>query len=112
MSALDELVSPNNEYTVGVPGIPEARAELEALRAEVENNKRYIRGGEGSHWVGCEETHWDCKIAKLEKENASLMKIIDAVGEWRQGCIPHRNCDCLRCKLLEAHDEYKKGLGK
>ena len=35
---------------------------------------RYIKGGDGSHWVGCEETHWDCKIARLEKENARLKK--------------------------------------
>ena len=35
---------------------------------------RYIKGGDGSHWVGCEETHWDCKIARLEKENARLQK--------------------------------------
>jgi len=33
---------------------------------------RYIKGGDGSHWVGCEETHWDCKIARLEKENTRL----------------------------------------
>ena len=33
---------------------------------------RYIKGGDGSHWVGCEETHWDCKIARLEKENERL----------------------------------------
>ena len=33
---------------------------------------RYIKGGEGSHWVGCEETHWDCKIAKLEEEITEL----------------------------------------
>ena len=38
---------------------------------------RYIKGGDGTHWVGCEETHWDCKIARLEKENARLQKAVD-----------------------------------
>jgi len=38
---------------------------------------RYIKGGGGSHWVGCEETHWDCKIARLEKENARLQKAVE-----------------------------------
>ena len=38
---------------------------------------RYIKGGGGSHWVGCEETHWDCKIARLEKENARLKKAVE-----------------------------------
>lgn len=49
-----------------------------------ETKGRYIRGGNGSHWEGCEETHWDCRIARLEQENselrseiARLNKIID-----------------------------------
>lgn len=41
-----------------------AEAELAALREQT----RWIRGGDGSHWEGCEETHWDCKIAQLEAE--------------------------------------------
>jgi hypothetical protein len=35
---------------------------------------RYIRGGDGSHWEGCEEVHWDCRIAHLEKEIARLQE--------------------------------------
>jgi len=31
-----------------------------------------IRGGDGSHWEGCEEVHLDCRIAQLEKEIARL----------------------------------------
>ena len=34
------------------------------------------RGGNGSHWHGCEETHYDCKIAHLERENDELKKVI------------------------------------
>ena len=33
---------------------------------------RYIKGGNGSHWEGCEEVHWDCRIAQLETELARL----------------------------------------
>lgn len=31
------------------------------------NDKRYTYGGDGSHWEGCHETHWDCRIAWLER---------------------------------------------
>lgn len=31
---------------------------------------RYIKGGNGTHWEGCEEVHYDCKIAHLENELA------------------------------------------
>jgi hypothetical protein len=34
---------------------------------------RMIRGGDGSHWPGCESVHWDCKIAMLEKRIADLL---------------------------------------
>ena len=33
---------------------------------------RWAKGGKGSHWEGCEDVHWDCKIAHLEKELARL----------------------------------------
>jgi len=23
-----------------------------------------VYGGQGSHWVGCEESHWDCLLRK------------------------------------------------
>ena len=29
-------------------------------------------GGNGSHWEGCAEVHWDCKIAQLEVELTAL----------------------------------------
>ena len=25
---------------------------------------RWTDGGDGSHWDGCEDVHWDCKIAQ------------------------------------------------
>ena len=38
------------------------------------------RGGNGSHLQGFEETHWDCKIAMLEKEIVELRDKIDSMG--------------------------------
>lgn len=28
--------------------------------------QRWTKGGDGSHWEGCEDVHWDCRIAQLE----------------------------------------------
>ena len=33
---------------------------------------RWTKGGDGSHFEGCEDVHLDCRIAQLEKENARL----------------------------------------
>jgi len=41
---------------------------------------RYIHGGDGSHWEGCDESHWDCRIAKLE---AAISAFVEA-SNWRQ----------------------------
>jgi len=46
-----------------------------------EKDGYYIRGGQGSHWANCEETHWDCKIIKLEADNARLQKAVDEAIE-------------------------------
>jgi hypothetical protein len=32
----------------------------------------WTKGGDGSHWEGCEEVHLDCRIAQLEAELARL----------------------------------------
>jgi hypothetical protein len=42
-----------------------------------ETKARYILGGAGSHWEGCEETHWDCRIAWLEEEITELRSEIE-----------------------------------
>lgn len=52
---------------------------LTARVAELEQPRRMIKGGQGSHWEGCEETHWDCKIAKLEEEIERLKKKLEGV---------------------------------
>ena len=33
---------------------------------------RWTKGGDGSHFEGCEDVHLDCRIAQLEKEIARL----------------------------------------
>lgn len=42
------------------------------------------RGGNGSHWEGCESVHWDCKIKKLERENERLRKVIEMLKQKLQ----------------------------
>jgi hypothetical protein len=71
MSALDDVLHNLEVYNLLPASVEDARIELEKLRLDASG--RYIKGGEGSHWDGCEETHFDCKIAKLEKENAKLL---------------------------------------
>jgi len=44
-----------------------------------ETKGQYILGGDGSHWEGCENTHWDCRIARLEQENAELRAEIECL---------------------------------
>ena len=53
---------------------------------------RWTYGGNGSHWDGCAEVHWDCKIAQLEAEITALKseivskdkKLTDYEKELRQ----------------------------
>ena len=51
-------------------------AICEVCNVGIMQHLRYTRGGDGSHWEGCDETHWDCKIAKLEKELAQMEAFI------------------------------------
>ena len=42
---------------------------------------RYTKGGDGSHWDGCEEVRWDCRIAQLEAELARLTALVERLKE-------------------------------
>ena len=42
---------------------------------------RYTKGGDGSHWDGCEEVHLDCRIAQLEAELARLTALVERLKE-------------------------------
>lgn len=50
------------------------------------NLGRWTTGGNGSHWHGCEEAHWDCKIAKLEAENKRLREALVKIANWKIAC--------------------------
>ena len=43
-----------------------------SVTQDVTTPEPHIRGGDGSHWEGCEEVHLDCRISQLEKEIARL----------------------------------------
>ena len=43
---------------------------------------RWTKGGDGSHWDGCEDVHLDCRIAQLEKENARLTAELAEAQKW------------------------------
>lgn len=34
-----------------------------------------MKGGHGSHWMGCEDTHHDCALARLADLRAALREI-------------------------------------
>jgi hypothetical protein len=91
--------------------LDDRRLRVRELEAQLKDaNGRYIRGGDGSHWDGCEETHWDCKIAKLERENAELRKAIityKSSGEFYTKCP---NCGlCFGARAHEIRAETQKG---
>jgi hypothetical protein len=41
-----------------------------------ETKGSYIHGGDGAHFPGCENVHWDCKIKALEGELAEANKLV------------------------------------
>ena len=44
----------------------------------------WTKGADGSHWEGCEDVHWDCKIAQLEAELARLQeKLHDEMSQLK-----------------------------
>ena len=40
-----------------------------------------IYGGNGAHWVGCEEVHYDCAITKLNQRLQELERALLEAGE-------------------------------
>jgi len=57
----------------------------DAIRKE--ESSGMIRGGNGSHWEGCENVHWDCKIAKLERTVAKLKSENEFLQKLSFGCV-------------------------
>lgn len=87
------------------------------------SENQMTKGGDGSHWAGCDEVHWDCKIAKLEAENEDLRSRLDdyrqdyektvndqcPTDERHCGCVPilRRENRLLSEELADAKDELK-----
>lgn len=44
----------------------------EKIREELFGKGRWTFGGDGSHWDGCYETHWDCALVHLTARIAEL----------------------------------------
>ena len=44
----------------------------------------WTKGGDGSHWDGCEDVHWDCKIAQLEADLARRDASLLTEGEQKE----------------------------
>ena len=38
---------------------------------------KLTRGGNGAHWEGCENTHWDCRIAYLEEKCTAMQEELE-----------------------------------
>jgi hypothetical protein len=48
----------------------------------VHKDGRWTIGGDGAHWNGCEETHWDCMIVHQAKEIIRLQKEVDRLMKF------------------------------
>ena len=67
-------------------------------------------GGNGSHWDGCENVHWDCRIVRLERRITELeacvlpdevLKMAEwALEEW--GMLQEASCAENKCKEASA----------
>ena len=76
----------------------------------------WTEGGNGSHWEGCTDVHWDCRIAQLEAELARRDEIIKRLKEDAESLavyavmFAHGNEDyrCTMCgNLVDKGEEHK-----
>jgi hypothetical protein len=126
MSALDDLIEESGNFDREMASLA-SLAAIELAKLRLDASGRYIKGGEGSHWEGCEETHSDCKIAKLEKENEQLRAdnkaLTDSVlalrGEmvllkrmWRETIDENTKLRADCCQWKETALIYEKANGE
>ena len=65
---------------------------------------RWTKGGDGSHWDGCEDVHWDCRIAQLETEIVRLQeKLHDEMSQLEIAT------DLGNKRWLALNDIYENG---
>jgi len=71
------------------------------------------RGGDGTHWNGCEEVHWDCKIVQLERKllEAQVFEpkpIYSVVGVRPDSIFPDLKASVEEgAKILHETDRWK-----
>lgn len=70
------------------------------------------RGGDGSHWEGCHESHWDCRLAWLERENERMREALLTLGQHQVETSRHycRQCEQLVDIALEDAEAGKRIL--
>ena len=62
------------------------------------------KGGNGSHWEGCADVHWDCKISQLQAEIDRLQeKLHDEMGQLEIAT------DLGNKRWLALNDIYENG---
>ena len=47
-------------------------SDKEKIREDLFGRGRWTFGGDGSHWDGCENVHWDCALVHLTARIAEL----------------------------------------
>ena len=63
----------------------------------------WTRGGDGSHWEGCYNTHWDCAIAALRR---ALDDMVSAIEEGWSGRYLDQKFDRAIDVLNATEEKY------
>lgn len=63
----------------------------------------WTRGGDGSHWDGCYDTHWDCAIRELRK---ALDDMVSAIEEGWSGRYLGQKLDRAIDVLNATEEKY------
>jgi ribosomal protein L37E len=70
---------------------------------------RWTKGGDGSHWEGCEEVHWDCRIAQLEKEIDRLRAKFDTTDNLLSEATSTIGA-VIACCTYNSNEDAKIGI--
>ena len=61
-------------------------SDKEKIREDLFGRGRWTFGGDGSHWDGCENVHWDCALvhltARIAELEGALKKIAYIIQAW------------------------------
>ena len=70
---------------------------------------RWTKGGDGSHWEGCEEVHWDCRIAQLEAELARRDEKLEITDNLLKEATETIGA-VIACCTYNSNDDAKIGV--